>query len=149
RRAGVGVTPMLAMLHAAAATDAVTPRQVWWLHAARDRAHHSFAKEADDLLAALPAAHRCVFYSRPAPGDIRGQDFDRTGHLSAVVLQDIGVPQGADFYLCGPSRFLETLQEGLATWGVPRSRIHVEVFGAAAALTPGIASVAATVPHRP
>ena len=51
--AGVGVTPMLAMLHAAAATDAVTPRPVWWLHSARDRAHHSFAKEADDLLAAL------------------------------------------------------------------------------------------------
>ena len=45
--AGVGVTPMLAMLHAAAS------RPVWWLHAARDREHHSFASEADDLLAAL------------------------------------------------------------------------------------------------
>src|SRR4051812_38184694 len=46
--AGVGVTPMLAMLHAAAAMNAVTPRQVWWLHGARDRAHHSFARETDD-----------------------------------------------------------------------------------------------------
>jgi len=147
--AGVGVTPMLAMLHAAAATDAVTPRQVWWLHSARDRAHHSFAREADGLLAALSASHRCVVYSRPAPGDMIGQDFDRPGHLSPQLLQDIGVPQEADFYLCGPPRFLEDFQNGLFAWGVSRSRIHVELFGPASALTPGISSVAAALPHRP
>jgi ferredoxin-NADP reductase/MOSC domain-containing protein YiiM len=147
--AGVGVTPMLAMLHAAAATDGVTPRQVWWLHSARDRAHHSFAQEADDLLAALPASRRCVVYSRPAPGDIPGQDFDRPGHLSPQLLQDIEVPRDADFYLCGPPRLLEDFQTGLAAWGIPRSRIHVEVFGPASALTPGISGVAATLPHRP
>jgi ferredoxin-NADP reductase/MOSC domain-containing protein YiiM/ferredoxin len=145
--AGVGVTPMLGMLHGMA--NAMTSRPVWWMHSARDRAHHSFAKEADDLLVALPESHRCVFYSRPAPGDVLGQDFDRPGHLSAVLLKDIGVPQDADFYLCGPSRFLEDLQEGLAAWGIPRSRIHVEVFGPVSALTPGISGVAAGLPHRP
>ena len=66
--AGVGVTPMLAMLHGAAAMDAGTPRQVWWLHSARDRAHHSFAQEADDLLVALSASQRRVVYSRPHSG---------------------------------------------------------------------------------
>jgi ferredoxin-NADP reductase/ferredoxin len=147
--AGVGVTPMLAMLHGAAAMDAVTPRQVWWLHSARDRAHHPFAQEADDLLVALSASQRCVVYSRPAPGDMLGQDFDRPGRLSLQLLQDIGVPQDADFYLCGPPRFLEDFQEGLAAWGIPRSRIHVEVFGPASALTPGISSVATALPHRP
>ena len=129
--AGVGVTPMLGMLHGVAATDTVTSRPVWWLHSARDRAHHSFAKEADDLLVALRASHRCITYSRPAPGDVLGQDFDRPGHLSSQLLQEIGVPQDADFYLCGPPRFLEDLREGLAAWGIPRSRIHVEVFGPA------------------
>ena len=54
--AGVGVTPMLAMLHGVAAANARASRPVWWLHSARDRAHHSFAKEADDLLVALRAA---------------------------------------------------------------------------------------------
>ena len=147
--AGVGVTPMLAMLHAAAAMDAVTPRQVWWLHSARDRAHHSFAQEADDLLVTLSASRRCVVYSRPAPGDMLGQDFDRPGHLSPRLLQDIGVPQDADFYLCGPPGFLEDFQKGLSAWGISRSRIHVEVFGPASALTPGISSVAAALPHRP
>jgi ferredoxin-NADP reductase/MOSC domain-containing protein YiiM len=145
--AGVGVTPMLAMLHGAA--SAVTSRPVWWLHSARDRAHHSFAKEADDLLGALRASHRCVIYSRPAPGDRLGQDFDRPGHLSPELLHEIGVPEDADFYLCGPPGFLEDLLEGLTAREIPRSRIHVEVFGPASALTPGISGAAAALPHRP
>ena len=147
--AGVGVTPMLAMLHTAAVTNAVTPRPVWWLHSARDRAHHSFAHEADGVLAGLAESQRCVVYSRPAPEDRPGQDFDRQGRLSPQMLQDIGVPQDADFYLCGPPGFLEDFQKILVAWGVPRSRIHVELFGPASALTPGISNVAAALPHRP
>ncbi len=147
--AGVGVTPLLAMLHGAVATNATTPRPVWWLHSARDRAHHSFAREADDLLGALGASHRCVMYSRPAPGDIVGHDFDRPGHLSLELLHELGVPQQADFYLCGPPRFLEDFQKGLAAWGVPWPRVHVEVFGPPAILTPGISGAAAALPHRP
>ncbi len=147
--AGVGVTPVLAMLHSAAATDAMASRPVWWLHSARDRAHHSFAKEADALLAALQAPHRCVIYSRSAPGDVLGQDFDRPGHLSPQLLRELGIPQDADFYLCGPPRFLADFQRGLAEWGIPWPRVHIELFGSAPALTPGISSVAATLPHRP
>jgi ferredoxin len=137
------------MLHGAAATDAAAPRPVWWLHSARDRAHHSFAKETDDLLVAFRASHRCVIYSRPAPGDMPGQDFDRTGHLSLQSLQDLGVPQDADFYLCGPPGFLKDLQDGLAAWGIPWPRVHVELFGSTPTLTPGIAGDTATVPHAP
>ena len=147
--AGVGVTPMLAMLHGAGAPNTVASRPVWWLHSARDRAHHSFAKEAEDLLVALQASHRCVMYSRPGPGDALGQDFDRPGHLSIELLHELGVPQDADFYLCGPPRFLEDFQRGLAAWGIPWPKVHAEVFGPAPTLTPGISSVAAALPHRP
>jgi ferredoxin-NADP reductase len=147
--AGVGVTPMLTMLHGAGATNAVASRPVWWLHSARDRAHHSFAKEADDLLVALRASHRYIIYSRPAPGDMLGQDFDRPGHLSLELLQELGIPQSADFYLCGPPRFLDEFQKGLAAWGIPWPRVHVELFGPAPTRTPGIFGVAASLPHRP
>ena len=147
--AGVGVTPMLSMLHAAATKDAATSRPVWWLHAARDRAHHSFAREADALLAALRESHRCVFYSRPGRGDTLGHDFDRQGHLSPQLLRELEIPQSADFYLCGPPAFLEDVREGLAACRIPWPRIHVEVFGSAPPLTPGIAGVAAALPHRP
>ena len=147
--AGVGVTPMLAMLHGAATTNAGASRPVWWLHSARDRAHHSFAKEADDLLVALRASRRCVIYSRPAPGDMLGRDFDRSGHLSIELLHEFRIPQDADFYLCGPPRFLDDFQKGLAAWGIPWPRVHVELFGTAPTRTPGIANVAAALPHRP
>jgi ferredoxin-NADP reductase/MOSC domain-containing protein YiiM len=144
--AGVGVTPMLAMLYGVGAAG---PRPVWWLHSARDRAHHSFAQEADDLLRGLRTSRRCVIYSRPAAADRLGHDFDQPGHLSIQLLQQLGVPAEADFYLCGPPAFLEDLQKGLAGWEIPRSRIHAEAFGPASALTPGIAGVAADSPHRP
>jgi ferredoxin-NADP reductase/MOSC domain-containing protein YiiM/ferredoxin len=147
--AGVGVTPILAMLYKAGATNAVASRPVWWLHSARDRAHHSFANEVDNLLVALPASHRCVTYSRPAPGDTPGQDFDRPGHLSLRLLHELGIPRDADFYLCGPPRFLDDFQQGLAEWGIPWPRVHVEVFGPTSPLTPGISGVAAPLPHRP
>ena len=51
--AGVGVTPVLAMLHAAASSDGVSPREVWWIHSARNTAYHSFAGEARTLVAGL------------------------------------------------------------------------------------------------
>jgi len=147
--AGVGVTPVLAMLHRAAATNAEASRPIWWLHSARDRAHHSFAKEADNLLAALPKSRRCVTYSRPAPGDMLGQDFDRPGHLSLELFHELGIQQDADFYLCGPPPFLDDFQKGLAAWGVPWPRVHAELFGSAPTRTPGIFGVAAASPHRP
>ena len=87
-RAGVGATPVLAMLHALA--EERSQRQVWWLHGARSRAEHSFAREVDDLLALLPDAHRLVCYSTPGPGDRAGLDFDVRGRLTAQVLEDSG-----------------------------------------------------------
>ncbi len=35
------MTPVLGMLHALAEAD--SPRQVWWLHGARDGSEHAFA----------------------------------------------------------------------------------------------------------
>jgi len=104
--AGIGVTPVLAMLHALAA--AKSPRQVWWLHGARDRGEHAFADEARALLKALPRAHSHIRYSAPSPGDRLGVDFDAPGRLGASVLVELGAPQDADFYLCGPTTFIPT-----------------------------------------
>src|SRR6266581_3252426 len=61
--AGVGATPVLAMLHALAA--ARSGRDIWWLHGARSRAAEPFVAESAGLLAALPSAHRHICYSSP------------------------------------------------------------------------------------
>jgi ferredoxin-NADP reductase len=63
--AGIGATPVLAMLHALA--EVHSDREIWWLHGARSRNDHSFAVEARALLAELSNAHAHVYYSRPGP----------------------------------------------------------------------------------
>jgi MOSC domain-containing protein YiiM/ferredoxin-NADP reductase len=76
--AGIGATPVLAMLYALA--EEQSKRRVLWLHAARDRAHHPFAADVRRLMLSLPVGRRYVCYSRLGPLDHVGEDFDATGH---------------------------------------------------------------------
>jgi len=145
--AGIGVTPVLAMLHALAANGST--RQVWWLHAARDRQHHAFADEARDLVHALMQGRRYVCYSRPDSRERIGEDFDATGHLSRAALDEAGVPCDADFYLCGPTRFMADMKMALADLSVAPQRIHTEIFNGGDAATPGIVGAASRPPHAP
>ena len=145
--AGVGATPVLAMLHALAA--GASPREVWWLFGARNRAEHPFALESRRSLKKLPHSHSYILYSRPGQEDRQGLDFDAPGHLSVTVLQEIGVPREADFYLCGPSAFLQDLTTGLAAWGVTTDRVHTEIFGPGASNTPGVVDAPRQPPHLP
>lgn len=145
--AGVGATPVLAMLHALVAAG--SRREVWWLFGGRNLDDHPFREESLGLVRALPGGHAHVRYSRPRPEDRPGIDFDAAGHLTVSALEEAGVPRDADFYLCGPAAFLRDLTGGLAAWGVARGRIHTEVFGPGESLTPGIAPAAARTPHPP
>ena len=145
--AGVGATPVLAMLHVLAAE--ASRRDVWWLFGGRNRDDHPFREESRGLLRALLGGHSHVRYSRPRPEDLPGIDFDAPGRLTIAALEEVGVPRDADFYLCGPPAFLRDLTGGLAGWGVSRGRIHIEVFGPGESMTPGIAPAAARTPHPP
>ena len=145
--AGVGATPVLAMLHALAADG--SPREVWWLHGAHDGSEHPFAAETRALLKALPHSRGHVRYSTPGASDRPGADFDASGHLDLHVLQELNVPRDGDFYLCGPPAFMSGLTVGLAAWGVAADHIHTETFGAGPAKTPGIAAAAPKPPHMP
>jgi ferredoxin-NADP reductase/MOSC domain-containing protein YiiM len=145
--AGVGVTPVLAMLHALAAERST--RQVWWLHGARNGAEHPFARESRDLLAELPDAHSHVSYSRPAPGDRPQIDYQSAGRISAELLERLHLPRTADAYVCGPPAFMAGVLPALTAVGLDPARTHTELFGADAALHPGIAAAAVGAPHPP
>jgi ferredoxin-NADP reductase/MOSC domain-containing protein YiiM len=145
--AGVGATPVLAMLHALAAV--ASGRDVWWLQGARNRAEEPFAEESRSLLAALDHGHGYVCYSRPAPGEVPGRDYQVTGRLSASVLAGLGLPRDADAYICGPAAFMAEMSAALVELGVDNTRVHTEIFGAAPSSTPGIAAVSARPPHLP
>src|SRR5262247_2634586 len=124
--AGIGATPVLAMLHALAASAAL--RTVWWLHGARDGKSHSFGAEVRQLLRMLARGRSQIWYSRPASDDRDGREYDATGRLGIKILDPLGVPRDGDFYICGPSSFISNLSTGLAAWGVPPDRIHSEIF---------------------
>jgi ferredoxin-NADP reductase/MOSC domain-containing protein YiiM len=145
--AGVGATPVLAMLHSLAASR--SDRDIWWLHGSRSRGAEPFASESRALLAALPAAHRYICFSDPGPGDVRGRDYDAAGRLSPAVLATLDLPRGADAYLCGPAAFMADTSAALVAGGLAAARIRTEVFGPGPAQTPGIAPAAARPPHPP
>ncbi len=145
--AGVGVTPMIAMLHAL--HDRRSTRDVWWLHGTRNGSEHAFAEEARTLLDDLAHVHRRVFYSRPAPTDHEGANYDAVGHITPEALVDAGVPIEAEFYLCGPTAFMDALRGGFAELGVPDGRVHTEIFGAEGSVTPGVVAPPARSPHQP
>jgi ferredoxin-NADP reductase/MOSC domain-containing protein YiiM/ferredoxin len=144
--AGVGATPVMSMLHSLAAEK--SQREIWWIYGARNRAAHPFAKESRTLLQQLSRGREYVVYSRPAASDQVGTDFDAPGHVDTALLEKIGVPQGSDFYLCGPPSFLQNMRDGLQAWGVLAESVHTEIFGSLEGITPGMAQVVHT-PHLP
>ena len=145
--AGVGATPVLAMLHALA--GAGSGREIWWLHGARSRADEPFASESRSLLAELARRHRHICYSQPGPGDVPGRDYQTAGRLTPEVLAGLDLPRDADAYLCGPAAFMAAVSGALKSLGIGRSRVHTEIFGATGSSTPGIAPSAARPPHPP
>jgi ferredoxin-NADP reductase/MOSC domain-containing protein YiiM/ferredoxin len=145
--AGIGATPVLAMLEALA--EEHSDREIWWLHGARSSRDHSFAAETKALLAALANGTAHVYYSRPGPNDREGRDYDSAGRLTASVLAELEPPRDAEAYLCGPTPFMDEISAGLAAMGIDASRIHTEPFGPAPGLTPGIAATPARTPHPP
>jgi ferredoxin-NADP reductase/MOSC domain-containing protein YiiM len=131
--AGIGVTPVLAMLAQLAAEHSARP--VWWIHGARGPAEHPFAAEAHRLLASLPDAHEHISYS--TTGD----------RLSARTLAGLGLPAGAVAYVCGPAAFMADMGEALRAVGV--DEVHTELFGALGAVTPGLVGGRQRAPHAP
>ncbi|WP_213804160.1 MOSC and FAD-binding oxidoreductase domain-containing protein [Granulicella sp. dw_53] len=141
--AGIGVTPVLSMLNALASSSSEFPRKVWWIHGARCTEEHVFAEEARQLLGEIPGSRSVIAYSQPHPTERLGTDFDILGHLDLARIRELGVPVDADFYVCGPTGFLEDMVRCLTSLGVPQDKVHLEVFG------PGITNTMSKPPHPP
>jgi ferredoxin-NADP reductase/MOSC domain-containing protein YiiM len=137
--AGIGVTPVLAMLHALAATN--SRRVVWWLHTARDGRHHAFEAEARELLAQLPNAHTQVYFSRPGPSE----DGVIAGPLDDVAIGRLPIPADATVYTCGPQAFMDRIVSACQSMGI--TDVRRELFGSADAINPGI--VGESTVHHP
>ncbi|MGI9263564.1 MAG: pyridoxamine 5'-phosphate oxidase family protein [Gammaproteobacteria bacterium] len=128
--AGVGITPMLSMLEQLNrnAAGCGCERKVWFIHGVRNGREHAFGATLASIARQWPQLTTHVRYSRPSDEDQRNRDFDSTGHIDAELLSSL-LPLGDyDFYLCGPTPFLESLYEALDDLGVADARIHYELF---------------------
>lgn len=145
--AGIGVTPVLAMLYALA--ESRSTRQILWIYQARDRQHHPFAAEIRRLMLALKGARSYICYSRPGADDKMAEDYDSAGYLSRPVFDKIGIPLESDVYLCGPTRFMGDMKEALAMLGVAAERIYLEAFNGGESMMPGVVGAVIRPPHPP
>lgn len=134
--AGIGITPVLAMLHALSA--ARSARDIWWLHITRSRETQAFAAEVTTLIQSLPRARQLVFYTRTQ------------GRLDQPAVAALGLPADATAYLCGPTRFMADMRDALSAAGLDPAHIHSELFGALPPINPGIVDDAPRKPpHAP
>ena len=143
--AGIGVTPVLSMLHRLAAAH--SEREVWWLYGARGPDEHPFAAEAHALLASLPHVREHVFYSAATPPERRVHAV--RGRLTKEALEGLAIPGDASAYICGPASFMTDMGDALTALGLAPAAIHTELFGALPATTPGLVGKHARPPHQP
>lgn len=134
--AGIGVTPVLAMLRALSSAHAT--RTVYWIHCARNGGEHAFARDAQQCLRQLQNARLMVVYSQPLVTDALGAEYDRQARLAAHQLLELGIPENADVYLCGPATFMADMRDALAAIPIPPAHIRSELYGTQASMMPGV-----------
>jgi len=126
--AGVGITPLLAMLREQLSKGQA--RRIHVFHGARSLADLPFRQELASLrqqAGGLLHVHRAL--SQPEDHAVAGQDYEFTGRLGIEQVKATLALDDYDFYLCGPGSFTQDLYEGLRTVHVPDARIHAEAFG--------------------
>jgi ferredoxin-NADP reductase/MOSC domain-containing protein YiiM len=134
--AGIGATPVLAMLHALSAAGSA--REVWWVHTTRNPQTQAFAAEVAALIESLPHARQRIFYT------------ETQGRLNQESIGALGLPSDATVYLCGPTQFMADTRNHLTALGLDPNHIHSELFGALPAINPGVVGTGERrAPHPP
>ncbi|WP_326543347.1 2Fe-2S iron-sulfur cluster-binding protein [Pseudorhodoferax sp.] len=143
--AGIGITPLLAMLRHTVQEGRRTRylRPTWLFQSARTLAERPFDAEIAALVEAAQGAVRWVrVLSQPGEAE-PGRDFEHAGRIDMALLQAT-LPFGDhDFYLCGPAAFMQATYDGLRALNVPDDRIHAEAFGPSALRRAGADAVKA------
>lgn len=135
--AGVGITPMLAMLRHVV-YEGVRRRRMrptWFIHGARSELERAFQAEVAALASASRGAVRVVqVLADPGEGAREGVDFDARGRIDGALLKAVLPADDHDAYLCGPPGFMASVYAALRGLNVPDARIHAESFGPAGLL---------------
>ncbi len=123
--AGVGQTPMLAMLDVL--TTQNHPAHVQWFHAADNGRRHAFCEEVAASGGRLTHFSQHIWYKTPLPQD--AGHFDSAGIMDLLPLESRLCDPTMHYYLCGPLGFMQHVTGQLVQMGIEADRIHYEVFG--------------------
>ncbi len=125
--AGIGITPMVSILHALAGEE--SERQVWFIHGVRDGDHHPLTHEVWKLAAKREGIRVHVAYSRPRSKDQLGVEYDSEVRVDGALLASLTDDIDAHYFLCGSTRFMADIQFDLERRNIPTEHIHSESFG--------------------
>ena len=120
--AGIGITPIIGILHYLVGTG--SQRQVLVLHADRSPARHAHRQELKGLVAALPSGTLHRWYE-----DLGVRATRDVLQVGRVDLESVEIPAEAEVYLCGPMPFMAAVRRVLVERAVPEADIHYEIFG--------------------
>jgi len=127
---GVGITPLLSMLHSVLEANVDAP--VTLIQAAVNGDSHAF----EDEIKALSNQHKNlnwhVRYSEPSDSDRSHKRFDSEGLVDDSLIKTlISEKEGTQFYVCGPEPMLKLCYRLLRSNHVSTDQIHYEFFGPA------------------
>jgi MOSC domain-containing protein YiiM/ferredoxin-NADP reductase len=129
--AGVGITPMMAMLQAATTNNGSrsVPSSITFIHGARNSADQAFAAQIDDIVSRHPTVRRHIRFSRPLQGDEIGRSHDSIGRVDRRLLETfLAGLDGSRVYVCGPSDFMSDVRRWIGELGLRGARIFAETF---------------------
>jgi nitric oxide dioxygenase len=119
---GVGITPAMSMLEAAAPSG----RPIRFIHAARHGGVHAFRERVDQLAAQHANVQVLYVYDQPRADD--------TPHATGVVTEDLlrdqlPADRDVDLYFLGPKPFMQAVYRNGLALGVAPERLRYEFFG--------------------
>lgn len=129
--AGIGITPMLAMLRHVV-YEGLRKRRVrptWLFYSERSVSGRAFVEELRELSAIAQGEVQIVRALTDTAGAQKGIDYEVSGRIDMDLLRAKLPFDDYDFYLCGPGSFMQSMYDGLRALNVADARIHAEAFG--------------------
>jgi ferredoxin-NADP reductase len=142
---GVGITPMLAMANAIAASG--SKREAWFFFGVRNQREHIHKAELEKLAAENENIHLRVCYSKPGEKDLKNKDYHHEGRVGIELLKELLPSNNFEYYLCGNGAFMKSITDGLEAWGVPEKDVYFEAFGPATVKKKTVAPTLAETTH--
>ena len=113
--AGIGITPLLSMFY----EESKNRDNIYFVQAVQNSLMHPFKNDIDNICKYKNLSNT-VFYSNPLDTDKEGIDYDFTGYVNKEWIRN-NLPLDGDFYFCGPSVFMKSLESNLLDLGVKKS----------------------------